>query len=1530
MADCDINANFEISLPWDRWTPSDSESESIDEDLVNAVQDIEAMEAYESASAPNPPANNDDATGAPKRGFKADDVDEGDQCQEQERFPSLDESDLDQLVSGATNTGSTVSTVSEAFHQQHLQHLPILPLDEIIHIECADGGTLPYLGYIEVTITSPGLPHASDTTMHYPILVVPDSNYNKDVPVLLGTNILRHLLSEVHTNYGDQYLQTANLHTPWYLTFRSMTLRDKELKRKQNRLGIVKSAETHPIMIPPNSSITVSGYIDKSLPYEPTPALLQPTPQSVIPTDLDIEPTIINYTYPVNNLVQVHIDNVTTLTVQIPPRAILCEVQPVTMEDVNICKGAQVTDNLLDLVQIEKEYLTPDQLEEGKNLLRKYHDIFSKSDTDIGHSKMVKHRIELHDDVPFKQRSRRIPPAMFDEVKQHLQTLLDGGIIRKSKSPWSSNVVLCRKKNNELRMCVDYRQLNQRTKKDSYALPRVEDILDALSGNKYFTILDMKSGYHQIEVHEAHKERTAFTVGPLGFYEYTRMPFGLVNAPATYQRLMEQCFEGLHLDICYIYLDDLIIYAKTFEEHLERVEKIFQRLREVNLKLSPKKCEFFKDKVKYVGNIVSEKGIEPDPGKIDKAKNWPTPTNPDEVRKFLGFVGYYRRFIKGFSDIARPLNDLLPEGKKKTRKGAKPKPPPANWKWSSEQETAFNTLKEKLTTYPILGYADYTLPFELHTDASSSSLGAVLYQTQNDEKRVIAYASRSLSKSEKNYPAHKREFLALKWAVCEKFQDYLYGNTFTAITDNNPLTYVMTTAKLDATGQRWVAALTNYTFDIRYRPGSQNADADSLSRIPQHISSDSIKALCNATHQIPYVETLAVTSDPVDNIQHLPDFSEIDIRQRQREDPVTRYWIPFVTRKFKPSKFRLPFSNSKHHSLLYRNFDKLHIKDGILVRETIINGTTRSQIVLPRSCIQTVLHHLQTNMGHPGRDKTTSLVRDRFFWFGMTSDVDHYISKCIRCVKRKTPTLERAPLVNVKTYQPLELVCLDYLTLESSKGGYHNILVITDHFTRYAQAIPTKNQTAKTTADVLFNNFILHYGIPLKLHSDQGAQFESNIIKELCSIMGITKSRTTPYHPMGNGVCERFNRTLLKMLGTLENSQKQDWKTYISPIVHAYNCTRQETTQQSPFFLMFGREPRLPVDVVFGTNQSSPKTSLNDYIESLRSKLQHSYDLAQEHIKKAQTRQKKTYDIKVRGAILQPGDRVLTKIVAWDGKHKLSDKWDEDAYIVHSQPNPEIPVYIVHKENDTTQQKTLHRNMLLPIGFLDDTKPIPAPRHSIVPPRKQTTKEKTTVVTSRHDSHPTELSSDSEDEELYLTEEVHVDTIADSRVSASTDSQSTASPSQLPSYVRQPAQDLPQSQDAEVAVTSSTPHDAERDMVARSADDDRSLAVTTQTTEGEEDAPSLDVRRPSASVPDRDDRDMDRDQHPRRPHRQRRCPSWMTGGDFVMNQQHNVSVSEPEWKMRADYLQTLTTSGIFSSVDNEVAKALLNIVTGKP
>ena len=891
----------------------------------------------------------------------------------------------------------------------------------------------------------------------------------------------------------------------------------------------------------------------------------------------------------------------------------------------------------------------------------------------------MKHRIELQDETPFKQRTRRIPPAMFEEIKSHLKMLLDSKVIRKSSSPFSSNVVICRKKDNKLRMCIDYRQLNQRTKKDAYALPRIEEILNALSGNKYFSILDMKSGYHQIEVLEKHKERTAFTVGPLGFYEFNRLPFGLSNSPATYQRLMENCLGDLHLNICFIFLDDLIIFSQTYEEHLQRLELVFNKLRESGLKLSPKKCSLFMEKVKYVGHIVSEEGIETDPDKVQKVLDWPTPKSPEEIRRFIGFIGYYRKFIPNFSKISKPLTIMMPkpDSKKKNRQKK------AEFNWGTEQHQAFNHLKELLTHPPILGYANYSLPFELHTDASQSGLGAVLYQEQGGRKRVISYASRSLSPTERNYAAHKLEFLALKWAVTEKFHDYLYGHKFTVLTDNNPLTYVLTTARLDAAGHRWLAALSVYDFDIIYRPGKQNQDADALSRRPiddinQIISADSIKAVCHAAHAEPLLTSFSLDTSILDNCISRTNVSDQNINWHdvQRNDPVLNFWIHHVKQKKKPKLEDLPFGMESQ--ILIRNFNKLKFISDILYRETTTADKKTRQLVIPREFRNKVLTELHDKFGHPGRERTTSLIKDRFYWIGMHQDIENWIKNCNRCVHRKS-TNQRAPLVNIQSSYPLELVCMDFLTLEQSKGGYQHILVITDHFTRFAQAIPTRNMTAKTTAEALFNNFINNYGIPTRIHSDQGANFESQIIKELCQITGMQKSRTTSYHAMGNGQCERYNRTLLNMLGTLRPSQKQNWKVHINPLVHAYNCTRNETTGVSPYCLMFGREPNLPIDIEFGLQREDSK-SVSKYIDDLRKNMKSAYELVNRNTQKSQQKQKEGYDQRTRGAEIRKGDRVLVKIVAFDGKHKISDKWEEEPYLVIEQPNDNILVYTVQKE----------------------------------------------------------------------------------------------------------------------------------------------------------------------------------------------------------------------------------------------------------
>ena len=492
-------------------------------------------------------------------------------------------------------------------------------------------------------------------------------------------------------------------------------IRERKLKKSKNRLALLRSAESKHITIPANSSVTIKGVTSKELNYKPTCAMMVETEESIIPLDFDITPAVNTYSYGINGLVDVQITNVTTSTFNIPPKAILCELQPVSVDmTYTISSSDDSAESIDDPLMIKTEGLSKDEIQSIKDLLAKHKDLFSTGKTDIGHCTFVKHMINLTDDTPFKQRHRRIPPAMIDEVRAHIEQLAAGGIIRPSHSPWASNVVLVRKKDGKIRMCVDYRQLNNRTVRDSYALPRIEEILDTLAGSKYFTVLDMKSGYHQVELLEEHNCRPAFTVGPLGFWEFNRLPFGLNNAPATYQRLMEQCLGDLNMKICAIYLDDLIIFSSTLEEHLYRLDKVLTRLRECNLKLSPKKCNFLQTKVKYVGHIVSENGVEADPEKVEKVKNWPTPQNAEEVRQFTSFAGYYRRFVKDFSKIAKPLTDLHPNTTIKNGKKVKPLKP---FIWVKEQQVAFDQLKTALSTHPVLGYADYDLPFELHIDA---------------------------------------------------------------------------------------------------------------------------------------------------------------------------------------------------------------------------------------------------------------------------------------------------------------------------------------------------------------------------------------------------------------------------------------------------------------------------------------------------------------------------------------------------------------------------------------------------------------------------------------------------------------------------------------------------------------------------------------------------------------------------------------------------------------------------------------------
>ncbi|KAI3375884.1 hypothetical protein L3Q82_004150 [Scortum barcoo] len=359
-----------------------------------------------------------------------------------------------------------------------------------------------------------------------------------------------------------------------------------------------------------------------------------------------------------------------------------------------------------------------------------------------------------------------------------------------------------------------------------------------MTGSKWFSVLDLRSGYYQIAMAEEDKEKTAF-ICPLGFFQFERMPQGITGAPATFQRLMEKAVGDMNLLEVLVYLDDLIVFGRTLEEHEERLLKVLDRLAEVGLKISVDKCQFCLPKVKYLGHIVSADGVSPDLAKIEAVTRWPQPTHLKALQSFLGFCGYYRRFIANYAAIVRPLSELtkgyaptqrVKKFEKDETKTYLKESEPFGERWDQSCTEAFHKIIHCLTHAPVLAFADPNKPYVLHVDASLKGLGAVLYQEHSEGLRPVAFASRKLKTSERNYPVHQLEFLALKWAVVDKFHDYLYGVRFTVRTDNNPLTYVLSTAKLSAVGHRWLSALSTYDFDIQYRPGRHNIDADLLSR----------------------------------------------------------------------------------------------------------------------------------------------------------------------------------------------------------------------------------------------------------------------------------------------------------------------------------------------------------------------------------------------------------------------------------------------------------------------------------------------------------------------------------------------------------------------------------------------------------------------------------------------------------------------------------------------------------------------------
>ncbi|KAJ8014292.1 hypothetical protein DPEC_G00038740 [Dallia pectoralis] len=772
--------------------------------------------------------------------------------------------------------------------------------------------------------------------------------------------------------------------------------------------------------------------------------------------------------------------------------------------------------------------------------------------------------------------------------------------------------------------------LTAKPRKDAFPLPRIVESLDVLTGARWFSTLDLASGYNQVPVTEAARPKTAFCT-PFGLFEWNRMPFGLCNAPGTFQRLMQRIFGDQQHQSLLLYLDDIVVFS-TIQQHLERLEVVLSRLQQENLKAKLTKCVFFQKEVRYLGHVISNEGVGTDPSKVEVVANWQSPATVSELQSFLGFASYYRRFVEGFAKLAAPLHKLVAHlGATKSKRKAERA---VIGNWTEECHSSFEALKARLTSAPVLAYADFSLPFILEVDASHGGLGAVLSQEQHGRVRPVAYASRGLKPTERNmvnYSSMRPEFVALKWAMTETFREYLLGHKCVVFTDNNPLSH-LSSAKLGATEQRWVAQLASFDFEVKYRSGRSNKNADALSRQYPPAPADMAAMLPGTSLPEPLQQALRGSEETQSAIMALPNLTTLDICTLQQADLVIQEVLVFWRREKRPD-FDERRTVTRPALVLLRQWDRLVERSGVLYRQVFRpdGAEVVLQVVVPASLQEEVLTKVHQEHGHQGIERTLELLRQRCYWPGMSAAVSKWCQACERCQLGKDSRRHSSSFMgHLLASRPNEIIAIDYTMLEPTQSGLENVLVMTDVFSKYTLAVPTSDQRAPTVAQALVVEWFSKFGVPARIHSDQGRNFESSLIQQLCRLYGIEKSRTTPYHPAGNGQCERFNRTLHNLLRTLPVSRKRDWSSCLPQVLFSYNTTPHQSTGESPFFLMFGQEPRLPVDFLLGRVQDPVDGNIHEWIQEHQTRLQLAFEGAAERSRVVAERRKNHHDRRYR------------------------------------------------------------------------------------------------------------------------------------------------------------------------------------------------------------------------------------------------------------------------------------------------------------
>lgn len=840
---------------------------------------------------------------------------------------------------------------------------------------------------------------------------------------------------------------------------------------------------------------------------------------------------------------------------------------------------------------IDSSEISENQFAQFKQFLDENRDVFAANVSELGNSNIAEHTIRVTNETPIKSSPYRTSPLAKEEIERHINELLDNGIIQESNSAWSSPVILVKKPHGATRLCIDYRKLNSITEKTATPLPKINEIFDHLSNAKYFSSLDMFQGYYQLGVAEDSRKYTAFATH-LGLFEFLKLPFGVCNGPSCFNSAMASALRGLQWKYVLTYIDDLLVYSSTFSEHIERLNLVFQRFREANLKLKPSKCFFLQKELTFLGHTISAKGIKPNDEKIKIVKAFQVPKTAKNIKQFLGLCSFYRRYVPNFAKISAPLNELLRKDKK--------------FVWSDKCQTAFEQLKEALINPPILAFPDFSKPFLLYTDASGEAIGYVLGQIQNGEEKVIAYAGRTLEKPERNYGISELEALAVIEAV-KYFRPYLYGRKFTIFTDHKNLQWIFKTSDLKGKMARYSVILQEFDFDIQYKPGKQLANADALSRLQENS--------VNAT-----------------------DINS-DISLRQRRDPELIQLISYLENG-------QDYSMKVDPSISIEKCHEFFIRDNILYKTIKPNKPydATEVLVIPDNLRKEILAecHDSPLAGHLGFQKTYEKIRQRYFWPKMYSQIHDYVHTCESCLKRKPATGQKStPLNPIKFGMPFENISVDILgPMTTTDSGNKYILLFTDGLTHWPEAVCLPSTEAQRVAQSFYELIICRHGAPRTLLSDRGANFLSSLMQEVYQMMNVKKLNTTAYAPATNGRTERFNAYLATALTHYCDKHQKNWDKFVQSVLFAYRTSVCTTTGETPFFLLYGRRATLPLDVQLIQPTSLPST-YSDYKIHLVKNLALSQKIASEIAEKSQEKMKNNYDKNATETKFKIGDMVL-------------------------------------------------------------------------------------------------------------------------------------------------------------------------------------------------------------------------------------------------------------------------------------------------